>query len=229
MKLTGVVFALLCATIHAQDKTKKQTSDLDQILERLSQQEASERQSSQPAGSLWSPAAQFSDLAADLRARHVGDIVTILVAEKASAVSSGTVKSARNSSVQSQITAAGGITRALGPLANLAGAGTTSSLDGQGTTTRDTSLTATVSAFVTRVLPNGDLVIEGAKNVRVNAENQVIGVRGVIRPIDLSNANVISSDRVADMEIQVNGKGVVGDSVRRPFILYRLILGLLPF
>jgi flagellar L-ring protein precursor FlgH len=82
---------------------------------------------------------------------------------------------------------------------------------------------------VTQVLPNGSLVIQGAKNVKINSENQVLGLRGIVRPVDLSNANTVSSDRIAQMELQVNGKGVVADSVRRPFILYRLILGLLPF
>jgi flagellar L-ring protein precursor FlgH len=155
--------------------------------------------------------------------------VTIQVNEHASAVSSGTVKTARNSSVQSSIAAAGGLTRAAGPLANLAKVGTNTSLDGQGTTTRDTTITATISAIVTQVLPNGSLVIQGTKNVRVNSENQVLAVRGIVRPVDLSTGNVVPSDRIAEMEIQVNGKGVVADSVKRPFILYRLILGLLPF
>jgi flagellar L-ring protein precursor FlgH len=131
--------------------------------------------------------------------------------------------------VQASISAAGGITRAVGPLANLAKAGSTTSLDGQGTTTRDTTITATISAIVTQVLPNGSLVIQGTKNVRVNSENQVLAVRGIVRPVDLTTANVVPSDRIAEMEIQVNGKGVVADSVKRPFILYRLILGLLPF
>jgi flagellar L-ring protein precursor FlgH len=131
--------------------------------------------------------------------------------------------------VQSSIAAAGGLTRAAGPLANLAKVGTNTSLDGQGTTTRDTTITATISAIVTQVLPNGSLVIQGTKNVRVNSENQVLAVRGIVRPVDLSTGNVVPSDRIAEMEIQVNGKGVVADSVKRPFILYRLILGLLPF
>jgi flagellar L-ring protein precursor FlgH len=51
----------------------------------------------------------------------------------------------------------------------------------------------------------------------------------VIRPTDLDPTNSVASDRIAQMEILVNGKGVVGDSVRRPFILYRILLGLLPF
>jgi flagellar L-ring protein precursor FlgH len=178
---------------------------------------------------VWTPTALFSDLSADLRARRVGDIVTILVQERASAVSSGTVKTQRNSSLQSNIAAAGGITRALGPLANLAKVGTNSALDGQGATTRDTTLTATISAVVTQVLPNGNLVIQGTKNVKINSENQVLSLRGIVRAVDLTTANAVPSDRVAQMDLQVNGKGVVADSVRRPFILYRLIMGILPF
>jgi flagellar L-ring protein precursor FlgH len=82
---------------------------------------------------------------------------------------------------------------------------------------------------VTDVLPNGNLVIQGQKEIAVNSEKQVITVRGIIRPDDLSPLNSIPSDRVARMEILVNGKGVVNDVVKRPFILYRILLGLLPF
>ena len=158
----------------------------------------------------------------------MGDIVTILVQEKASAVSSGTVKTQRNSSLQASVTAAAGITRATGPLSNLAKAGTTRSLDGQGATTRDTTLTATISAVVTQVLPNGSLVIQGTKNVKINSENQVLGLRGMVRPVDLDTTNTVSSDRVAQMDLQVNGKGIVADQVKQPFILYRLLMDILP-
>ena len=229
MKILSMFLITACGLAFAADKPKKQSdSALDQMLQQLAVTQGTERQAALP-GSLWTPTAQFSDLTSDLRARRTGDIVTILVNENASAVSSGTVKTARNSSVQASISAAGGITRATGPLVNLAKAGSSTSLDGQGTTSRDTTLTATISAIVTQVLPNGNLVIQGTKNVRVNSENQVLAVRGIVRPVDLSTANVVPSDRVAQMEIQVNGKGVVADSVKRPFILYRLILGLLPF
>jgi|SRR5581483_1742937 len=223
------VCVLICNVTAAKDKPKKQQeSALDQTLEQITAAQSIDQQAVQP-GSLWTPTALFSDLSADLRARRVGDIVTILVQERASAVSSGTVKTQRNSSVQSSIAAAGGITRAVGPLANLAKAGTNTALDGQGATTRDTTLRATISTVVTQVLPNGDLVVQGTKNVKINSENQVLALRGIVRRVDLSTANIVSSDRVAQMDLQVNGKGVVADSVRRPFLLYRLILGLLPF
>jgi len=86
-----------------------------------------------------------------------------------------------------------------------------------------------LSARVTHVLPNGYLVLEGTKNVVVNSEHQVVTVRGVIRPADLTTGNVITSNQLAQMEIKIDGKGVVNDAIRRPNILYRILLGLLPF
>ena len=73
------------------------------------------------------------------------------------------------------------------------------------------------------------LVVEGTKDVVVNSEHQLVTVRGVIRPADLTSANMISSNQIAQMEIKIDGKGVINDAVRRPNFLYRLILGLLPF
>jgi flagellar L-ring protein precursor FlgH len=71
--------------------------------------------------------------------------------------------------------------------------------------------------------------VEGTRKIAINSENQTITVRGVIRPIDLDTTNSVLSARLAQMEIQVDGKGVVTDAVHRPNILYRLLLGLLPF
>jgi flagellar L-ring protein precursor FlgH len=82
---------------------------------------------------------------------------------------------------------------------------------------------------VTHVLPNGYLVVEGQKTVRINSESQVVLVRGIVRPIDLSAQNSIVSDQISQMEVRIDGKGVVTDAIRRPFFLYRLLLGILPF
>jgi flagellar L-ring protein precursor FlgH len=180
-------------------------------------------------GAVWSPSSRLADGARDLRASQVDDIVTVLVEERASASATGTTKSARTSSAKSSVTALAGVTRAAGPLANLATLSGDQQLSGQGTTSRETVLTTTLTARVTRVLPNGNLVLEGSKDLQVNSEHQAITVRGVIRPADLTPGNVVRSDRLAQLELRVNGKGVVGDAVRRPFILYRLLLGLLPF
>jgi flagellar L-ring protein FlgH len=180
-------------------------------------------------GSMWRPGAPYENLGGDLRAGNVDDIVTIVVSEQASALASGDVKTSRQSQVQSAITAAGGITRSTGPFANLAKANTQTSLQGAGTTSRQSLINTTMAARVTQVLPNGFLVIEGDKTVQVNSENQVVKVRGVIRPVDLQTGNIIQSNQIGELEVRVNGKGVVQDAIRRPFILYRILLGLLPF
>jgi flagellar L-ring protein precursor FlgH len=78
-------------------------------------------------------------------------------------------------------------------------------------------------------MPNGNLVIEGLKEVAVNSERQTVWLRGVVRPTDLSQANGVRSDRVALMELRVNGKGVVNDAIRRPNAIYRFLKAILPF
>jgi flagellar L-ring protein precursor FlgH len=180
-------------------------------------------------GSLWSSAARYSDLASDLRARHVDDIVTIVVQESASAVSTGQSKTSRASAANASVTSLAGVKSPTGALANLLNLCASQSLDGEGTTGRQTTLTTVVSARVTHVLVNGNLVVEGTRHLNVNSENQEITIRGVIRPIDLDTTNSVPSQRLAQMELQVNGKGIVNDAVRRPNFLYRLLLGLLPF
>ncbi len=181
------------------------------------------------AGSLYVPGARLADPARDLRAGQVNDVVTIVVYERATAVAKGKTNTARKADTKASVGALWGPLSKTGSLANLASASGETQLQGQGETSRETALTTTLSARVSQVLPNGYLVIEGAKDVQVNSERQQVTVRGVIRPTDLSPANQVRSDRIAQMEVRINGKGVVGDAVRRPFFLYRLLLGLLPF
>ena len=211
-------------------KPKKSTepSPLDQYVEQAMRSAAAQPVQSSP-GSIWSPDAAFLDLTRELRASRVDDMITILVAERASAVAKGATKTSRSSNASASINALGGKVRVGGPWANLANMKGTSALDGGATTSRDMALTTTLTARVTHVLPNGYLVIEGSKDIQVNSEHQAVMVRGVIRPADVSPNNQVRSDHIAQMEIRLNGKGVVNDSIRRPFFLYRLLLGLLPF
>jgi flagellar L-ring protein precursor FlgH len=211
----------------AADKAQGRPAPLDQyVVEAQQRAQAEERLS---PGSLWRPGAVLADLGRDLKASQVDDLVTILVTERASAVARGSTKTARKSSAQSSVGALFGPMGPAGALANLASASGSSELDGQGATSRDTVLTTTLSARVANVLPNGYLLVEGFKTVMVNSEVQVVTVRGVVRPFDVGPGNLVRSDRLAQLEVRINGKGVVGDAVRRPFFLYRLLLGLLPF
>src|ERR1700722_6308481 len=226
-----LVGAVLC-TAQSSNKKKTQTppepSPLDKYITDA-YKDGSSPQAAHPLGSTWSQNALFSNLGMDLRANRVNDLVNIVVTETFSAVANGDVKTQRQSTAKSNIAQLAGVTKTTGPLANLLGTNTQTQLQGTGETSRGAVLTANLSARVTHVLPNGYLVIEGTKRVQVSSENQVVTVRGVIRPVDLDPTNSVPSNRIAQMEIQVNGKGVIGDSIHRPNILYRILLGILPF
>ncbi len=232
MKLWVWILPLVCGgALAAASKPKRvEPSPLERYVKE-SFEDASHRRglSESERGSLWTPAAPLGDLARDPRASLPGDLVTILVSERASATSKGTTDTSRKSAAKYSVPALLGPRNATGALSDLARTASDTTLQGAGTTTRESVLTATLSARVTDVLPNGYLVIEGVKDTMVNSERQMITVRGVVRPADLSAGNLVRSDRVAQLELRINGKGVVGDAIRRPFFLYRLIMGFLPF
>ena len=217
---------LLSAALLLNAEPKK---NVESTIERIVREAGVAPTGTGTTGSLWSADAPLSQLASDLRPRRVNDIVTIVVRDRASAIARGTSKSARSAQ------AAGGISSIFGNppggsrLPNMLSMGGASSVDGQGETSRETVLSTTLSARVTHVLPNGLLVVQGQKSVRVNSEMQTVTVRGLMRPVDVSPINTVFSDQVAELEIAVNGKGIVGDAVRRPNILYRILLGILPF
>jgi flagellar L-ring protein precursor FlgH len=225
---TGVWLWATCLPLLAEKPGKAPESALDRYVEEARQSALQASREASP-GSLWHPGAVLADAVRDVKASQVNDLVTILVTERASAVARGATKTARKAESEHSVGALFGRVQAGSRLANLTGLSGSSTLDGQGATTRDTVLTTTLSARVVEVLPNGYLVVEGSKETVVNSERQWVTVRGVVRPYDISPGNVVRSDRLAQLEVRINGKGVVGDAVRRPFFLYRLLMGLLPF
>jgi flagellar L-ring protein precursor FlgH len=212
--------------IGAHAKEKRETPSLDDYIREA---QARVQASAGSEGSLFTVAGPLANMASDVRATQSDDLVTIVVADRASAVSRGAVNSSRSAKAQYGIGALAGPTRAAGALADIARLSGENELQGQGSTTRENVITTTLSARITHVLPNGIMVVQGVKNISVNSEHHTVRVRGLIRRPDITSANTIRSDRIADMEITVDGRGVVGDAIRRPFILYRILMGLLPF
>lgn len=226
----AVLVVIVCAAFTCCAATRKKNATPQSPLDQYAADAARQAEGQKPTGgSLWSPASQFADLGRDLKASQVNDLVTIVVTESASAVSTGASKTQRKSSTTNSVAALAGITKSTGPWSNLANTSGNTQLDGSGTTSRETTITTTMSARVTQVLPNGYMLLEGSKDVQINSEHQTVTVRGVLRPADLASDNSVPSNRLAQMEIKLNGKGVVGDAIRRPFILWRLLLGILPF
>jgi len=224
--LSGPLWGGLIPSVKKKAKPPE-PSLLDQYIKSASSTGEKEVESS--PGSLWTPSGRLNDLGRDLRASQVDDVVTVVVTESVNAVASGVSTSQRTSSANASVSSLAGKKSAAGALANLAGLSGDQKLNGTGTTSRAATLNATLTARVVKVLPGGLLLIEGDKNIQVNSEQQVITVRGIVRTSDISTANTIPSNQVADMEVRVNGKGLVADAVRRPNILYRLLLGVLPF
>src|SRR5437899_511658 len=124
------------AAVWSKKQKPIEPSALDHYVEEAMRSTLNGTVQSSP-GSIWSPGAAFLDLTRELRASRVDDMVTILVAERASAVSKGATKSSRSASASAAINALGGKVRAGGPWANLANMTGTSALDGGGTTSRD--------------------------------------------------------------------------------------------
>jgi flagellar L-ring protein precursor FlgH len=180
-------------------------------------------------GSLFTASGRLADPIRDLRASSVGDIVTIIVSDRASALAKGTTNTSRKSSAANTLKSLGGSWVTGNPLGSLVDLASSQQLQGQGQTSRDMTLSTTISARVIEVTANGTLVVEATKDISVNSEKQVVSLSGLVRPYDLTTANTVRSDQVADLTVRVNGKGVVGDAIRRPFFLYRLALALLPF
>jgi flagellar L-ring protein precursor FlgH len=228
------VVAILCAAaavpLPGKNKNEKAAPPPSALDSYVSEAEArSAGSGAATPGAIWQSGSRLADAARDVRASQIDDVLTVVVAEQASAVTSGVTKTQRTTSAKNSVTALFGPTKATGPLANLTGLSGDTQLSGQGTTSRTTSLNTTLTARVTHVLPNGALLIEATKDIQINSESQTITVRGVVRPADIDSSNSVLSNRLGDIEVRVNGKGAVGDAIRRPNFLYRLLLGVLPF
>lgn len=228
-----LVALTLSCFLQAKDKakSKEQPPAPPSLIDRLLGPGPSPNEAVSPLspGSTYAAGGILADLASDLHARNVGDLVTIVVLDQASATSQGVTTEQRTSSANSSISALFGMKSAHNALNNLANINGSQQLNGQGTTSRQTTVSTTVSGRVLKVLPNGDLIVEGAKLIAINSEFQTVSFRGIVRSVDLSNGNSVNSNQVENLEVRINGRGVVNDAIRRPNFLYRLFLGLLPF
>ena len=208
-------------------KTPPPPSPIDRMIQDAELANSGAATQTGSPGSLYRTGGLFADFTTEFRARAVNDIVTVVVSDQASATANGTTATQRKSSSTNGVSQIFG--QSIAPLSNMLGMSGNTQLQGQGSTGRTNTLTAIVSARVTHVLAGGNLVVEGLKQIEVNSERQWVYVRGVIRPKDLTPANTITSNQVANLELRINGKGVVEDSVRRPNFLYRLLMGIAPF
>jgi flagellar L-ring protein precursor FlgH len=171
----------------------------------------------------------------DQRAAQVGDILTLIVDINENAkIDNETTRSRNNTETQS-IPHLLGFERAIQRIlpntadpTNLVSATGVSSSDGKGTIDRKEQIKINVAALVTQVLPNGNLVVQGRQEMRVNYEVRELQVTGVIRSQDISAVNTITLDKLAEARVSYGGRGQLHD-VQQPRYGQQLFDILLPF
>lgn len=179
-------------------------------------------------GSLWRDSGRLANMVADYKASRVGDLVTISVAQNLSASSTGDVSSNRSFSASSGITALGGHIKTSG-VQNLFSPTSAQTLSGKAQATSQTSLSTTLTGRVAAVLPSGTLVVEAERQITMNNQHETVILRGLVRPGDLDAANIVASNNVGNLEVEVKGKGVISDGTRPPNPIVRWILRVVGF
>ncbi len=184
------------------------------------------------ANSLWQQGSR--SFFKDQRARQIGDIVTVKVNFKDSADIANETKRARSNSDSMGVPNLFGLetqTQQVFAGANagsLVNATSATSSDGVGSVKRAETLTTNVAAIVTQILPNGNMVLEGKQEVRVNFEVRELIVGGVIRPEDIENDNTIDSTKIAEARLAYGGRGQISD-VQQPRYGQQVMDVILPF
>jgi flagellar L-ring protein FlgH len=168
----------------------------------------------------------------DQRAHQIGDILTVIVNFNDKAIMENETQRSRNNSEDSGIDNFFGKPKV--PIMNtpvptrIFTADSNSSSDGKGSIDRKEQLFTNVAAVVTQVLPNGNLVVEGKQEVRVNFEIRELIVAGIVRPEDIQSDNTIDSSKIAEARIAYGGRGQITD-VQQPRYGQQVLDVLLPF
>lgn len=186
----------------------------------------------QSPGTLWN--GDEGNWLADVKARRVGDIVTVIIKEQAKASKQATTDTKRDSSISAGISSFFGFEKSLEEknsnlnTASLIEANSGNQFTGSGKTTRSEDLVATLTTQVVEVYPNGNLKIRGGKSVAVNNENQIIYLTGIVRPYDVTASNTVDSGNILNAQISYTGKGAISDK-QKPGWLMRIFDNTWPF
>lgn len=210
-------------------KPSQQTVVIPEPLEEIKSPETGKR----TPGSLWSN--DNASMFADHKAQNVGDIVTVLISEQSSATKEAKTTTARTSSMSASIPTLFGLEESeqivddssIDPT-DLVSADFSNSFEGDGSTTRKGELTASLTTQVIGRYPNGNYKIRGGKEVMVNNEVQIIYLTGIVRPVDITAANTVDSNKILNARISYTGNGAISDK-QQPGWLMRTLDNVWPF
>lgn len=223
VKFTNLLIAGVCTlAVTGCYNSRPEFTPIDQSINEMTREKIVPTTVMLPApeerlsGSLWRPGSK--QFFRDQRAQKVGDILTVIVAETATANSEANTDASRvtNSTggVTNLLNLEGKLTsRGIAPgIASLFDVDSDRDFEGEAKTDRKDSLNARIAAVVTQVLPNGNLVVQGKREVVINYELQELTLQGIVRPGDITKDNTIASDKIAEARISYAGRGVVDES-----------------
>ncbi|MFT7617177.1 MAG: flagellar L-ring protein precursor FlgH [Planctomycetota bacterium] len=166
------------------------------------------------AQSLWDPSYATRPLFADNTARGVGDILTIVIEENSKVVNDEETQITKDSSLDAALTNFDILPNLWEPLPAASGSSSTS-FDGAGTYDKDNSFETTISVIVIDTMPNGNMLVEGTRSIVIDGDTKIVKITGMIRAFDVTKANEVSSNRVANVRISYKGTGPLNRATNR--------------
>ncbi|MGN6231377.1 MAG: flagellar basal body L-ring protein FlgH, partial [Trinickia sp.] len=180
----------------------------------------------QPPGSIYNPGYAGHPLFEDQRPRNVGDILTIVISENINATKSSGANAGRNGSSNISVPTAG-FFKALFNHVDLSASGA-NAFSGSGGANASNTFNGTITVTVTNVLPNGNLVVSGEKQMLINQGNEFVRFSGVVNPNTVSGENTVLSTQVADARIEYSAKGYINEAETMGW-LQRFFLNIAPW
>jgi flagellar L-ring protein precursor FlgH len=223
-----VLVVVACLPLHAKARSAKniQQEPLAAYIQRMQQQQLDLAPLN--PGSLWTDNGRFAVVASDYKAARLGDLITIVVSQNLNAQSANNVSTNRAFSANSGISALAGQLKTTG-VANIFSPTSNQALTGKSQAATTSSLVTNLAGRVAAVLPNGVMVVEAEREMTMNNEKQTLLVRGLVRPGDIGPDNSVSSNLIANLELELKGKGVLSDGTRPPNLVVRWILRVVGF
>lgn len=178
-------------------------------------------------GSIYQAGYSNRSLFEDRRARNVGDTLIITINEKISASKKSSSSASRTGDVSASVSALGGLSGA-NILRTPVGAATENTFAGKGDSSSNNAFSGTIAVTVIEVLPNGNMLVSGEKQMNINQGGEFVRFSGVVNPSNISSANSVSSTQVADARMEYKGTGYI-DEAQTMGWLSRFFLSVMPF
>ena len=186
-----------------------------------------EAEMNKPNPSLWSDVGSSGTIFLDYKARRIGDVVIVRIEEDSSASNSTNNTASKTTTYNANLTAMLGLPTNLG-VNNFLGSGaalqptiaatTGNSHQGQGTSNKADTFTATIAARIVDIMPSGNLVIEGNREIIIDQEKQTITLKGIVRQKDIDATNTVSSSAIADAQITYTGAGALSQATKKGWL-----------